>query len=115
MTIKYLLELVKMLRRGVRTISQRKRRFLLLLLWQLQMHIREIWIQPLNEDRIEKGEFYNLYPDLRHYPAKFFQVYRMSVTKFDFLLTKLAPHLRKKATNLRQPISSEQMLVLTLR
>ena len=55
------------------------------------MHIREIWIHPLNKDRVEKGEFYNLYPDLRHYPAKFFQFYRMSVTKFDFLLTKLAP------------------------
>ena len=81
-----------MLQRGVRTISRRKRRILLLLLWwQLQMHIREIWIHPLNEDRIEKGEFYNLYPDLRHYPAKFFQFYHMSVTKFDFLLTKLAP------------------------
>ena len=99
-----------------RIISRRKRRILLLFLWwQLQIHIREIWIHPLNEDRIEKGEFYNLYPDLRHYPAKFFQLYQMSVAKFDFLLTKLAPRLRKKATNLRQPISLEQMLVLTLR
>ena len=79
------------------------------------MHIREIWIHTLNEDRIEKGKFYNLYLDLRHYPAKFFQFYQMSVKKFDFLLTKLAPQLRKKGTNLRQPISPEQMLVLTLR
>ena len=79
------------------------------------MLIREIWIHPLNEDRIEKREFYNLYPDLRHYRAKFFQFYQMSVEKFDFLLTKLAPRLRKKSTNLRQPISPEQMLVLTLR
>ena len=79
------------------------------------MNIREVWIHPLNEDRIEKGEFYALYPDLRHYPSKFFQFYRMTVARFDFLLKKLAPRLRKKATNLRQPISPEQMLVLTLR
>ena len=64
---------------------------------------------------MEKGEFYTLYPDLRHYPAKFFQFYRMSVTRFDLLLSKVAPRLRKKATNLRQQISPEQMLVLTLR
>ena len=53
--------------------------------------------------------------DLRHYPVKFFQFYQMSVSKFDFILTKLAQQLRKKATNLRQPISPEQILVLTLR
>ena len=79
------------------------------------MNIREVWIHPLNEDRIEKGEFYMLYPDLRHYPSKFFQFYHMTVARFDFLLKKLAPRLRKKATNLRQPISPEQMLALTLR
>ena len=65
-----------------RIVSQRKRRILLFLWWQLQMHIREIWFHPLNEDRIEKGEFYNLYPNLRHYPTKFFQFYQMSVAKF---------------------------------
>ena len=107
---------VKMLRRQVRIVSRRKRRvYLQFLWWQLQIHIREIWIHPLNEDRIEKGEFYNLYPDLQHYPVKFFKFYWMSVSKFDFLLTKLAPRLRKKATNLRLPISPEQMFVLTLR
>ena len=36
------------------------------------MNIREVWVHPLHEDRIEKGEFYTLYPDLRHYPLKFF-------------------------------------------
>ena len=79
------------------------------------MNIRELWVHPINEDRIEKGEFYTLYPDLRHYPSKFFQFYQMLVTKFDVLLSKLVPQLWKKATNLGQPISPEQMLVLTLR
>ena len=72
---------------------------MLLLWWQLQLNIREVWIHPLNEERMEKGEFYTLYPDLRHYPAKFFQFYRMSVTRFDLLLGKVAPRLRRKATD----------------
>ena len=79
------------------------------------MNIREVWIHPLNKDRMEKGEFYTLYPDLWHYPSKFFQFYQMTVARFDLLLRKLALRLRKKSTNFRQPISPEQMLVLTLR
>ena len=69
LTIKYRLVLVKMPRR---VISHRKQRIILILLWfQLQLNIREVWIHPLNEDRMEKGEFYTLYPDLCHYPSKF--------------------------------------------
>ena len=41
--------------------------------------------------------------------------YSMTVARFDLLLQKLALRLRKKSTNFRQPISPEQMLVLTLR
>ena len=78
------------------------------------MNIQEVWIHPLNDDRIGKGEFYTLYPDLRYYPSKFFQFYQMSVARFDLLL-RLALRLRKKSMNLRQPISAEQLLVLTLR
>ena len=83
-----------MLQMQGRIISQRKRRILLLFLWwQLQMNVREVWIHPLNKDRIKKGEFYTLYPDLRHYPAEFFQFYQMTVARF-LLLQKLAQRLR---------------------
>ena len=70
------------------------------------------------ETSFERGQnhkFYTLCPYLQHYQAKFFQFYRMTVARFDLLLCKLALRLRKKATNLRQPVSPEQMLVLTLR
>ena len=97
------LVLVKMPKRNPRIVSQRKRILLLFLWWQLQMNTTEVWIHPLNEDRIEKGEFYTLYPDLRQYPVKFFQYYCMIVAQFDLLLWKLSPRLRKKSTNLRQP------------
>ena len=94
-----------------------RRRHLLFIYWLLQLNIitRTIWVHPLNEDCVLKGEFYTLYPDLRLYPKKFFSFYQMSVRKFDYLLQLCEPRLKKEITNLRQPISPEQCLVLTLR
>ena len=76
---------------------------------------RGIWVHPLNHLHIEKGEFYQLYPDLRHFPARFFHYYQMKVQKFDALLEILKPSLERKVSNFRMPISVEQQLVLTLR
>ena len=87
---------------------------MLLLLMQMQNIPRQLWLHPFNDERVEKGEFYKLYPDLRHYPQKFFRMYCMNVQKFDYLLVKLKPHLRKGSTNYRSSISAKQQLVLTL-
>ena len=76
---------------------------------------REIWVHPLNTECEEKGEFYVLYPDLRHYHKRFFKTYRMSVECFDALLKLVGPHISKKYTNFRAPISAEQRLLVTLR
>ena len=93
------------------------RRRHLFIYWLLQLNIitRTIWVHLLNEDRVLKGEFYTLYPDLRLYPKNFFSFYRMSVRKFNYLLQLCEPRLKKEITNLRQPVSLEQHLVLTLR
>ena len=93
------------------------RRCLFFIFWYVQVHVmyREIWVHPLNWSRLDKGEFYSLYPNLRHYPQKFFTFYRMPVAKFDELLWLIAPRIRRKSTNFCQPISPEQQLVLTLR
>ena len=74
-----------------------------------------MWVHPLNELRLDKGEFYTLYPDLRHFAPKFFNMYRMSVPKFDRLLWKISPLIEKKWTNMRERLSAEHKLVLTLR
>ena len=66
---------------------------LLYLFLQTTLITRIIWVHPLNDDQYYKGEFYVLYPDLRNYPAKFFTMYRMSVSKFDELLELLTPAL----------------------
>ena len=76
---------------------------------------RMMWVHPLNELRLDKGEFYTLYPDLRHFAPKFFNMCRMSVPKFDRLLRKISPLIEKKWTNMREPLSAEHKLVLTLR
>ena len=98
-------------------IIARRRRCLFFIFWYMQVHMmyREIWVHPLNQSRLDKGEFYSLYPDLRHYPQKFFTFYRMPVAKFDELLWQIALSIRRKSSNFCQPISPEQQLVLTLR
>ena len=99
-----------------RVVNHRKKHIIFLFwLLQLQYISRSMWVHPLNNLRFEKGEFYTLYPDLRHFPAKFFRMYRMSISKFDNLLKILYPRLQRKQTNFRSNISPEQQLVLTLR
>ena len=74
-----------------------------------------LWVHPINEMRSDKGEFYVLYPDLLHFPPKFFNMYRMSVPKFDALLKKNVLKLQRKWTIMCEPLSPEQKLVITLR
>ena len=75
---------------------------------------REIWVHPINNERPEKGEFYQLYLDLRHFPMCFFHMYHMNIKEFDELLRKLEPYLKKKHSNFRSSISAEYQLVLTM-
>ena len=77
--------------------------------------VREMWVHPLNIDRVCKGEFYRLYLDQRYFPDKFFQNYRMNTFQFDELLAKIAPWIMKTDTNFRKAITPEEKLCLTLR
>ena len=96
--------------------ARRQRRlFFVFMFWQMQQVKHMLWVHPINEMRSDKGEFYVLYPDLRHFPPKFFNMYRMSVPKFDALLKKIAPKLQRKWTIMCEPLSPEQKLVITLR
>ena len=72
---------------------------------------RMLWVHSLNELRLDKGEFYTLYPDLRHFVPKFFNMYRMSLPKFDRLLQKISPLIEKKWTivSLAQTSSGTQV------
>ena len=99
-----------------RQIARNKVHLLALyIMWQLNQVHRVFWVHPLNNERGEKGEFYTHYADHRKYPERFFQLYRMTVRKFDELLFKVSPYLTKKETNLRETICAEQRLVITIR
>ena len=65
----------------------------------MQFLIREVWVHPLNRTRTGKGEFYTLYPDLWHYPKKFFGVFHMDRNQFYSLLCRVAPWLLKQDMN----------------
>ena len=88
---------------------------LALMVIQMQFLIRKVWVHLLNTTRTGKGEFYTLYPDLWHYPKKFFGVFRMDRNKFDNLLQRVTPRLLKQDTNYQGSISPEPQLVVTLR
>ena len=63
------------------------------------------------DDPIEK-----LVADLRAEDAATFKNFvRMSAESFDWLLEKVSPKIKKKDTNMRQAISAEKRLYITLR
>ena len=101
-----------------RQITNRRLRrvFFIFMLWRIYIaNVRSVWVHPINARRLEKGEFYTLYPDLRHFQPKFFAMYRMNPRKFDQLLRLVGPRLEKKWTKMRNPLSPKQKLVITLR
>ena len=85
-----------------------------LLLLQLNFNVRRMWIHPINNLRFEKGEYFVLYPDLRRYEDKFFNWYRMSTNRFDYLLKVIQRRISKQNTNYRESISAEEQLVITI-
>ena len=96
-------------------IQHRRWRFAVaLLLLQLNFNVRRMWVHPINNLRFEKGEYFILYPDLRKYEDKFFNWYRMSMKKFDYLLKMIQRRIFRHNTNYREAISTEEQLVITL-
>ena len=96
-------------------IQRRRRQFAIaLLLLQLNFNVRRMWVHPINNLRFEKGEYFVLYADLRKYEDKFFNWYRMSTKKFDYLLKLIQRRIFRQNTNYRESISTEEQLVITL-
>lgn len=76
---------------------------------------KQWWVHPYLADRCKKGQFVNIYDDLRRYPDKFFSYLRMTVRSFDELLTLCENVLLKQDTILRKSVSPEEKLFVTLR
>ena len=76
---------------------------------------RKCWIRKIYLDRPEKGEYHLLVKDLQLFGrGYFFRCFRMSPALFEELLCLVAPHIPKKETKLRQPISPSERLCVTL-
>ena len=93
---------------------RRHRLALIMMMHLLDIHVRSVWIHPINNLRFEKGEFFMLYRDLCKYEDCFFGWYRMSTKKFDELLGIVENALQKKCMQFREPISPEEQLVIMI-
>ena len=76
---------------------------------------RRYWVHPIHSSREHDMRFQVFYDNLKKYPEKFFDYYRMSIFSFEELLEKVRPNLTKEITHLRNPISPEERLTVTLR
>jgi len=76
---------------------------------------RRYWVHPLNVEREKMEHFKDFFKNIRRYPQKFFEYYRMSISSFDELLEILRPHITKTTTVFRNPICAEERLTITLR
>lgn len=76
---------------------------------------KRYWVHPLYTERLFKGKFYTIYSELRQYPPKFFNYFRMSINSFDELLALVGPVITHQDTRFRKAIPAEERLTVTLR
>nr|CAD7446905.1 unnamed protein product [Timema bartmani] len=97
------------------------RRFILLCLLHLRRRQRrnrrgrEFWVHPIVAARTLEGTLYTLIGRLQEDERKFFNYFRMSTSTFDYILNRLAPHLQRQNTVMRECISPLEMLAVTIR
>ena len=99
---------------------QNWRQIILILLLRRRIHRRNkykkaFWIRQIFAERKQKGEFHFLINDLKLFDHQFFFVqFRMLPSKLEELLAWVGPKIKKSGRK-REPISSEDILCVTLR
>lgn len=76
---------------------------------------RKYWVHPFNKERLRGGHYVTTFQKLKHYKKEFRKCYRMSYSTFRELLSLVKPDLTYKNTVMRECISAEERLVITLR
>ncbi len=69
----------------------------------------------MNRNREKCGEFQDVVLELRKFPERFHDYFRMSIHQFDKLLQQLLPLIRCQRMNYRRPISPAECLAVCLR
>ncbi|KAG0419840.1 hypothetical protein HPB47_003834 [Ixodes persulcatus] len=87
-----------------------------MLLYLRRRHPSREWVRFLLRSRETFGEYHHLVRDMRLDDGQdFYRYFRMTRQRFDHLLSLVGPHLQKKTTFWRKPISPEERLALTIR
>ena len=77
---------------------------------------REHWVKPWMSSRAEKGAHNNIIRELRFTdPASYRNYLRLSQDQYDELLEMIRPAITKQDTVMRQALSPEEMLSVTMR
>jgi len=103
--------------RAVNMVPMWNRRFYLLCLLhlrrrrRLKRREREFWENPIVAARTLEGAYYTLYGRLRVGERKFCNYFRMSIYTFDYIVDRLAPHLERQNTMMRERIGYSQSLI----
>ena len=94
---------------GVMVASRRKQTI-------KKKQIKRFWRRSIFRDRKLHSEYYTLYQQLRETDREFHYRYvRMSKERFDHLLEMIRDRITYQETILREAISAEERLVITLR
>ena len=76
----------------------------------------KFWVREIFRRRIQSGAFNTIVRELRLFDREyFFRFLRMSSERFEDLLSRVGPLIKKKKCRSREPISPAERLMVTLR
>ena len=73
-----------------------------------------LWVHPLNEERDTSGLWASRMTNLRMYPDRFFQYFRMMPENFDYILNLVRLDITKEDTVMRRAITPDLRLAITV-
>ncbi|GBM82602.1 hypothetical protein AVEN_255407-1, partial [Araneus ventricosus] len=75
---------------------------------------RNYWVHPINQKREQIGIFHTILKELQKDENKFFNFFRMTIPSFNELHQRLKTKILRKNSKMRNSITSEEKLALTL-
>jgi hypothetical protein len=78
-------------------------------------HRHQYWVHPVLYTRLETGQFYTLFYELRKNESEFLKYFHMSLKSFEQLLYLLQEGICGLETNMRRCVPPAERLVMTLR
>ncbi|GBM80278.1 hypothetical protein AVEN_22820-1, partial [Araneus ventricosus] len=89
-------------------------------MWLLYRRLRRrriksnYWVHAINQKREQIGIFHTLLKELQKHENKFFNLFRMTIPSFNKLHQRLKTKIIRKNSKMRNSITSEERLALTL-